>query len=269
MKSIITLRSMILAFVLFSAGSVIALGQEKLILFGGGGYTPEAVHRFVDWAGGKDAKVLVIPWATDNPDYEYEEVKDVLSAHKTSKVMKGLSPDEKGFSKSELLSQIDEATGIFFPGGDQVDLMERINRNPEIRQHFLDTYHRGIVIAGFSAGTAMASKTMITGRGDFSKINPKNVETAEGLGLVTNFVIDQHFIARQRQNRLMSVLQVSKETLGVGIDEKMALVVEDGVRATAIGPSYVMVFRRLNSMKNFEIILLQNGDTLAIPSMQQ
>lgn len=269
MKQIRTLRAELFLFILFVMGSLNARGQEKLILFGGGGYTPTAVQKFVEWAGGRDAKILIVPWATDNPDYEFDEVKEVLSPHKTSKVVKGLSPDEKGFNKSELLTQIDEATGIFFPGGDQVDLMERINRNPEVRQSFLNAYHRGIVIAGFSAGTAMASKTMITGHGDFTQIAPKNVETAEGLGLVTEFVVDQHFIARQRQNRLISVLQVSRENFGLGIDEKMALIVEDGLRTTALGPSYVMVFHRLNSSKKFKITLLQNGETLTIPSKPQ
>ena len=116
-----------------------------------------------------------------------------------------------------------------------------------------------------SAGTAMASKTMITGRGDFTVINPQQVKTAEGLGLVSKFVIDQHFLARQRQNRLLSVLQTSQENLGIGIDEGMALVLEDETRGTIMGDSFVTVFRRKNSSQNFEMNLLKRGDTILIP----
>ncbi len=268
MKINLSLTTFIISIGLFFSLSSNAQGKEKLILFGGGEYTPEAVAKFVAWAGGKEAKILILPWATSEPHHEFDEVKDILSTYKTATVIRGLAPDEKSFSKTELLSQIDEATGIFYPGGDQVDLMRRINTHPEIREELLRTYHSGVVFAGFSAGTAMASKTMITGKGDFTQINPSTVETAEGLGLITEFVIDQHFIVRQRQNRLMAVLQRSQESFGVGIDEKMALVIEDGVKGTAIGNSYIMIFHRLNSPKKFEITLLQNGESLIIPSKQ-
>jgi cyanophycinase len=162
------------------------------------------------------------------------------------------------------MAQIESATGIFIPGGDQVDLMERINQDAEIRQAILNRYHSGVVYAGFSAGTAAASKTMLTGRGDETKIDPSSVEIAEGLGLVNQFIIDQHFIARQRQNRLMSALMKSEEKLAVGIDEATALVVEDGFKGTVLGRSYVMLFRRLDSKTEFAISLLKNGDTVEL-----
>jgi len=239
-----------------------AWGTEKLILFGGHGYTPEAAAKFVDWAGGKEANILILPWASDDPTYEFEEVESVLSDYHPKQMIRGYSPDEKSFNKTEIMAQIDSATGIFIPGGDQVDLMERINQDPEIRQAILKSYHNGVVYAGFSAGTAAASKTMITGRGDETKIDPSESAIAEGLGLVTQFIVDQHFIARKRQNRLMSALMKSEEKLAVGIDEATALVVEDGVKGTVFGASYVMLFRKLNSEREFAISLLKNGDTV-------
>ena len=250
---------------LFLLTSAMSEGREKLILFGGGGYTPEAVAKFVDWAGGKDAKILILPWATSEPQYEFDEVKEVLSAYKTAQIIRGLGPDEKSYSKKELIAQIESATGIFFPGGDQVDLMARINSDKEIKEELLHTYHQGVVFAGFSAGTAISSKTMITGRGDFSVIDSKKVETAEGLGLIDKAVIDQHFIARQRQNRMMSVLQGASENLGIGIDEKMAFVLEDGQKGSVLGDSYIMVFHRKEPRVNFEISLLKKGDTILLP----
>ena len=253
----------IFGFIFALSGTVQA--QEKLILLGGGGYTPEAIAKFVHWAGGKDAKILVLPWATSTPQEEFDDVKEMFSKYSVAQINRGLSPDDKAYLKTDLLFQIDHATGIFFPGGDQVDLMDRINRDPEIRPSLLRAYHQGIVFGGYSAGTAMASKTMITGRGDFTVINPQQVKTAEGLGLVSKFVIDQHFLARQRQNRLLSVLQTSQENLGIGIDEGMALVLEDETRGTIMGDSFVTVFRRKNSSQNFEMNLLKRGDTILIP----
>lgn len=238
---------------------------KKLILFGGGGYTPKAVAKFVDLAGGKNAKILILPWATSQPESEFYHLKEVFEAHSPSKLLRGLSPDEKSYSKAELILQIESVTGVFFPGGNQVDLMKRINFNLEIREMLLRAYHNGVVFGGYSAGTAIASKTMITGLGDFTVIDPSKVEVAEGLGLVTRFVVDQHFIARQRQNRLLSVLQKSKENLGIGIDEDTALVLEDEQRGFVLGRSYITVFQRKKSSKNFEVSLLKEGDSLIIP----
>lgn len=257
-KPDLILRGLLL--VLFSSSS--AMGLEKLILFGGHGYTPEAAAKFVEWAGGREANILILPWASSDPTYEFEEVESVLSDYHPKQMVRGFSPDEKEFNKNVIMEQIEAASGIFIPGGDQVGLMERVNQDPEIRQAILKSYHSGVVYAGFSAGTAAASKTMITGRGDETKIGPTKSPTAEGLGLVTQFIVDQHFIARQRQNRLMSALMRSEEKLGVGIDEATALVVEDGFKGTVMGSSYVMLFRRLNSETEFAISLLKNGDTV-------
>ncbi len=239
--------------------------EEKLILFGGGGYTPAAIAKFVSFAGGKEARIVILPWATSEPIPEFKELEEQLAGYEPASVIRGLAPDSASFNKGELLHQLETATGIFFPGGDQIDLMERINKYPEVRDLLLRVYHNGVVFAGYSAGTAIASKTMITGRGNFSVIDPTEVETGEGLGLVTKFIIDQHFIVRQRQNRLMSVLQVSSESIGIGIDEGMALLVENEVKGTVIGNGYVMVFRRQKSPTRFTVDLLKNNQTILIP----
>ena len=203
--------------------------EEKLILFGGGGYTPTAIAKFVSFAGGKEARIVILPWATSEPIPEFKELEEQLA------------------------------------GYEPASLMERINKYPEVRDLLLRVYHNGVVFAGYSAGTAIASKTMITGRGNFSVIDPTEVETGEGLGLVTKFILDQHFIVRQRQNRLMSVLQVSSESIGIGIDEGMALLVENEVKGTVIGNGYVMVFRRQKSPTRFTVDLLKNNETILIP----
>ena len=45
------------------------------------------------------------------------------------------------------------------------------------------------------------SHTMITGDGDFDVIDHRKVAVKVGLGLLSNAVIDQHFIKRKRLNR--------------------------------------------------------------------
>src|SRR5690606_8351769 len=76
--------------------------------------------------------------------------------------------------------------------------------------------------------------------GDFEKIWYDNAETEEGLGLVEDLVIDQHFIARSRYNRLISVLADHPDLICVGIDESTAIVVK-GKSFRVVGESQVVV----------------------------
>lgn len=265
MKKIFSMRAFVLSLilVLFQGGALLA--KEKLILMGGGEYTPEGIAQFAAWAGGDKANILILPWATSSQAEEFESMKELFAPYHPNTIEWGGAFDAAKFDKAKLMAQIESATGIFFPGGDQVDLMARINHFSEVRENLLKRYHQGVVFGGYSAGTAIASKTMLTGNGDDKVINSGSIEVAEGLGLVENFVVDQHFIARKRQNRLLSVLQTSEESIGVGIDEGMALVLEDGKRGVILGDSLVTVFYRKQSPFRFELTLLKKGDKITLP----
>ena len=82
---------------------------------------------------------------------------------------------------------------------------------------------------------------MITGEGDFTVIDAAQVETRPGLGLLEGTIVDQHFVKRQRQNRLFGLILAHPELLGVGIDEGAALLVRDGRLGEVVGSSPVML----------------------------
>lgn len=82
---------------------------------------------------------------------------------------------------------------------------------------------------------------MITGEGDFTVIRAGSVELVRGLGLFRDVIVDQHFIARQRSNRLVSVILEHPEMLGVGIDENTAVWVRPDGTFQVLGERSVMV----------------------------
>jgi cyanophycinase len=102
-------------------------------------------------------------------------------------------------------------------------------------------YHAGIVFGGTSAGCAVMSTPMITGEGDFTVIDGDKVETREGLSLLAGAIVDQHFLKRQRENRLFGLILKHPDLLGVGVDEATALLVEDGLRGEVAGAGQVML----------------------------
>ena len=64
---------------------------------------------------------------------------------------------------------------------------------------------------------------MITGGGDHTVLDGQKVEVRAGLGLLPGVILDQHFLKRQRQNRLFGLVLDHPRLLGVGVDEGTAL----------------------------------------------
>src|SRR5205814_5842641 len=98
----------------------------------------------------------------------------------------------------------------------------------------------GVVVGGTSAGAAILSAVMLTGDADLKSVSRGKTITAPGLGLWPDVIVDQHFLARQRGNRLISAVLDHPALVGVGIDESTAVVVR-GTRIEAIGKSAVIV----------------------------
>jgi cyanophycinase len=86
------------------------------------------------------------------------------------------------------------------------------------------------------------SEKMITGNGDFTLLTAGNVEIVRGLGYVTEAILDQHFVARQRQNRLISGVLENPSLLGVGVDERTTIWVRPDRTFEVLGDGWVMIF---------------------------
>ena len=76
-----------------------------------------------------------------------------------------------------------------------------------------------------SAGAAVISKLMIAG-------NPKArggpPPLVPGLGLWPEAIVDQHFVVRGREPRLLAAVQMNPKLVGVGIDEATFVIVSGG-----------------------------------------
>jgi cyanophycinase len=228
------------AWIVVALVCVTAGAGQRLVLIGGGDRPAGAMARFVEWAGGAKARVLYITWATESPkesfDYFVEELKPLGPASVEVSPPAPLTPE----SRAVFLAQLERATGVFFSGGDQVRIMDVLVDAP-IADAMRARYAAGIVFGGTSAGTAIMSPTMITGNGDFKVIDAAKVETRPGLGLLPGTIVDQHFIARQRQNRLFGLVLGNPKALGVGVDEDTALLVVDDRYGEVVGASYVTI----------------------------
>ena len=250
-------RKFILFFILQTLLVVFVYSQQRLLVIGGGDRTPDILQKIALESGGANGKLLVLPWAGgDQQDYFEAFKKDVEQVSKIQFIKGAFRPLTEQ-TKAEFLQQLKGATGIYFTGGDQNRVME-VLQDKELLQAIQAKYKSGTFFSGSSAGTAIMSKVMITGEGDFKVIDGNKVETKEGLGLLSEIILDQHFIVRQRQNRLLGLVLKYPNLLGVGIDEDTAFYVKDNKIGEVFGNSQIMIFDvKKEPMKVF---LLKRGE---------
>ena len=213
--------------------------QERLVLIGGGKRPPESIARFVDWAGREKARILIVTWASGVTEESFDGIKKDFAAYKTASFENAPFAPLDAEERAVFLSQLKTATGIFFTGGDQNRIMD-VLQDETLLNALREKYDAGAVFGGTSAGTAAISDPMMTGEADLKIIDGAKVGVRKGLGLLPNTILDQHFIVRQRQNRLFGLILKNPQTLGIGIDEDTALLVENNRRAEVVGTSAVM-----------------------------
>ena len=83
-------------------------------------------------------------------------------------------------------------------------------------------------------------KIVISGEPSPGPFTRGAMEAHEGLGLCPSLIIDQHFIARRRMNRLLSAVLDHPGYIGVGLGEATAIIVR-GKRFTVMGENSVIV----------------------------
>ena len=133
-----------------------------------------------------------------------------------------------------------ESTGIFFTGGDQLRITSILGGSI-LGSALQESYRRGIVIAGTSAGASVMSETMLVGGADDAAPSKEIIRMAPGLGLLKDVVVDQHFAQRGRIGRLLAMVAHNPYILGVGIDEDTAIVINNSAEFEVIGSGTVTV----------------------------
>jgi cyanophycinase len=197
------------------------------------------LREFVRRAGGREAKIVVMTVATSLPGEvgaEYRAIFERLGAETVEIVDTEKREDAEN---SRDLEVINNATGVFFTGGDQsriTDLLKDTEIDKLLHQKFIE----GLVIAGTSAGAAMMPDIMIVeGEGETNpRINSVTLEP--GMGFLPQVAIDQHFAQRGRLGRFVSALMQQPALLGFGIDENTAIAVK-GDKIEVIGEGAVTI----------------------------
>jgi cyanophycinase len=242
-----------LVLALACAGALAAdPAKGSLVIIGGALRQDNAPvwQKIVDLAGGKGARIAVIPSAAEHPEKEGKAVAEQLNRFGAQAFVVPMAPRWPGTDARKvaddpaLAAAVRSAGGAFIVGGDQARITGTLRHADGSNTAVLDAmwtmYRRGGVIAGTSAGAAVMSSTMFYDPPPIMAMLKEGVvegrDVAPGLGFVGDGVfVDQHLLARGRFARMLAVMLARHYTLGLGIDENTAAVVGPTREVSVVG----------------------------------
>lgn len=211
----------------------------SLVIMGGGRVVDTILKRYVALAGGINAPMVVIPTAGGNANYDQDYyfakqlrefgVKKVTVLHTYDKK----EADTETFTKPLL-----DAKAVWFGGGRQWRLVDSY-LGTKTEKLIWVVLNKGGVVGGSSAGATIQGSYLA--RGDTKNNQIMMGDHEEGFGFIKNIAIDQHVMARNRQFDMFDIIEKKPELLGIGIDERTAIIVQ-GDTFDVIGQGKVLIY---------------------------
>ncbi|HEV8147023.1 MAG TPA: cyanophycinase [Bryobacteraceae bacterium] len=228
--------------------------RGTLIVDGGGGTAP-IIRRFVELAGGANARIVAFPTGASSmrfgpgniildPDSprdsgEWKAYEADLRRQFACDRLTVLHTRDRAIADSENFARsLRDATGVYLGPGNAgryaaAYLGTRTQREIEA---VLD---RGGVVFGSSAGAIIQGSYTVRGRPDKPLLMAPGHE--RGFGFLKNVAVNPHLTSAKRDNELINVVDAHPEILGIGIDDDAALEVQ-GNRFEVIGTGRVAIY---------------------------
>jgi cyanophycinase len=192
--------------------------------------------RFLKEAGGKRARILVVPTASEEAaeaGQRYTEVFTTLGAASVDVLQVVQRSDANSLA---VVDQLNNATGVYITGGDQTRLVSLLVGTlvmDGLRQRNGD----GVIVGGTSAGASILAAHLLIGGSETVALNSNSsaarrsmVDIGAGFGLLLDTIVDQHFSERGRIGRLLAAFAGMPGLIAIGLDEDTAVLVQpDGV----------------------------------------
>jgi len=264
--------------------SIAAPAQERpeygppkgtLLIIGGGALDGTGIYEeFIQLAGGKDAKYVVVPTAGGNKNADgtirvYKE-DDVLKPFRDlglKNVVMLHTPDPKVANTQEFARPLRDANAVWFNGGRQWNLVDSY-ADTLTQREFEKVLERGGVIAGSSAGATIQGQFLVRGavKNNEIMIAPEPEHRA-GFAFLRRSAIDQHINTRNRWDDLVPLIKQFPDLLGIGLSERTAIIVR-GDRFEVFGAWKVAVHDNMRSYQPWEkpYFVLSAGDVYNMKS---
>ena len=220
------------------------LTKNAILVIGGAEdkvHGKEILQTFFNRSGSSDAIIGIVPCASREPNLIGERYYRIFSDMGAREIKVLDVRDRSGANDSAYLNFVEDCTGIFLTGGDQLRLCGLLADTSLMNRIVERAQKREISLAGTSAGAAVMGHHMISGGSSAESPNRGLVDMAVGLGIIPEVLVDQHFYNRNRLARLLSAISGYPNLLGLGIDEDTCAMFESDGTLQVIGKGAVTI----------------------------
>lgn len=238
------------------SGSAQSHGPAKgTLILTGGEFGAGVIETFVRLAGGPKARLVYIPTAasslklpsgfiydppdTDTPAANTKEFEKELAKFFGVEQVTVLHTRSRETANTDaFVETLKKANGVWMSSGNAGRLAAAY-LDTATQREIAAVLERGGVVGGNSAGAIIQGSYTVRGRPDKPLLMAKGHE--RGFGFITNVAIDPHLTEQKRDAELVNVIDAYPELLGIGIDEKAAILVQ-GDTFEVIGESRVAIY---------------------------
>ncbi|MGV2827814.1 cyanophycinase [Myxosarcina sp. GI1(2024)] len=264
------IKTQVTAFAQSTKNAILVIGGAEDKIHG-----REILQTFLNRSGGSEAVIGIVPCASREPTLIGDRYQRIFSDMGAKEVRILDVRERSGGEDSGYLSFLEQCTGIFLTGGDQLRLCGLLAETPLMNRIVTRAQKQEISLAGTSAGAAVMGQHMIAGGSSGEFPNRALVDLAIGLNIIPEILVDQHFYARNRLARLLSAIASHPGLLGIGIDEDTCAMFESDNTIQVIGRGTVTIIdaRQLSytnqaqalgseplSIHNLKLHILAHGD---------
>lgn len=218
------------------------MAKGFLLAHGGGTTVPASTRAFIEFAGGPNAPIIVLPQSSAEAQAKGTTSADWLKQNGAKNVFASALTRADDPAFPDLLKRLADAGGVWMPGGDQNRLMALFARTP-VPATVRAVLERGGIVGGTSAGASLLGEWMPTGNGDPAKMTKNGTETAPGLAVWPGVLVDTHFFVRTRYQRTVNMILSRPELVGVALDEAAWATFDNSKNQLTAGGGQVAVFR--------------------------
>jgi cyanophycinase len=224
------------------------------------------LRRVVNENGGPGERIALITSASSIPEEVAENYVEAFGKLGVTDIDHLHIRDRKDVTP-EMVDRLKRASGVMISGGNQLKLTT-IFGGTSFAQVLKQRYHEEehFVIAGTSAGAMCMSNTMIYQGHSSTGLFKGEVKITTGLALVSDVIIDSHFVARGRFSRLTQAVAGNPDSIGIGLGEDTGVVITEGSHLEIIGSGQVIIFDG-HEMKHTNIADVEEGRPLSIEHM--
>lgn len=254
-----------------------------LMIIGGGKEREAILKDYVDLIKVEDPIIELITSAgSADVDDTYEEYKEIFKKHIACTVNHIHHDHREDIQDADIEARIKAAHAVFIAGGDQLKLTSLYGGTGVLFLLKHRYIYEGLLVGGTSAGAMALSTPMIFAGTGADEMIAGQVKITTGFEFLRDVCIDTHFVERGRVVRLAQVIATNLSTIGWGIEEDTAVIVENGTAARIAGKGVVLVIdgkesfgnnvtdfdhQQAISIRNLKMSILAKGESFDIHQM--